>query len=63
MIYLAGPSMVANTSLAGTNTELYPAITRDGYSLVHAHGAAFDNPDLIVACVIGAGRWRVVAFQ
>ena len=55
--------MVANTSLAGTNTELYPAITRDGYSLVHAHGAAFDNPDLIVACVIGAGRWRVVAFQ
>src|SRR5271169_3089823 len=24
-----------------------------GYSLVHAYGAAFDNPDLIVACVIG----------
>ena len=24
-----------------------------GYSLSHAYGAAFDNPDLIVACVIG----------
>jgi xylulose-5-phosphate/fructose-6-phosphate phosphoketolase len=24
-----------------------------GYSLSHAFGAAFDNPDLIVACVIG----------
>jgi xylulose-5-phosphate/fructose-6-phosphate phosphoketolase len=27
-----------------------------GYSLLHAHGAAFDNPDLIVACVIGDGE-------
>ena len=27
-----------------------------GYSLAHAHGAAFDNPDLIVACVIGDGE-------
>src|ERR1700723_1906205 len=27
-----------------------------GYSLVHAYGAAFDNPDLIVACVIGDGE-------
>ena len=27
-----------------------------GYSLVHAFGAAFDNPDLIVACVIGDGE-------
>jgi len=24
-----------------------------GYALVHAYGAAFDNPDLLVACVIG----------
>src|SRR3546814_12655958 len=24
-----------------------------GYCLAHASGAAFDNPDLIVACVIG----------
>src|SRR6516162_8567333 len=23
-----------------------------GYSLVHAYGAAFDNPDLVVACVV-----------
>jgi len=27
-----------------------------GYSLLHAHGAAFDNPDLIVCCVIGDGE-------
>src|SRR5579863_6489816 len=27
-----------------------------GYSLVHAYGAAFDNPDLIVTCVIGVGE-------
>ena len=27
-----------------------------GYSLVHAYGAAFDNPDLVVACVIGDGE-------
>jgi xylulose-5-phosphate/fructose-6-phosphate phosphoketolase len=42
-----------------------------GYALVHAAGAAFDNPDLIVACVIGdgeaetgplAGSWKSVAF-
>src|SRR5690349_10722013 len=27
-----------------------------GYSLAHAFGAAFDNPDLFVACVIGDGE-------
>ncbi len=27
-----------------------------GYSLVHAYGAAFDNPDLLVACVVGDGE-------
>ncbi|MEV0389107.1 phosphoketolase family protein [Nonomuraea sp. NPDC050643] len=27
-----------------------------GYSLAHAYGAAFDNPDLVVACVIGDGE-------
>ena len=27
-----------------------------GYSLMHAYGAAFDNPDLLVACVIGDGE-------
>ncbi len=27
-----------------------------GYALVHAFGAAFDNPDLLVACVIGDGE-------
>ena len=42
-----------------------------GYALVHAAGAAFDNPDLTVACVIGDGEaetgplsasWRLPAF-
>ena len=27
-----------------------------GYSLSHAYGAAFDNPDLLVACVVGDGE-------
>jgi xylulose-5-phosphate/fructose-6-phosphate phosphoketolase len=27
-----------------------------GYSLVHAYGAAFDNPNLIVACAVGDGE-------
>lgn len=42
-----------------------------GYALVHAFGAAFDNPDLLVACVIGDGEaetgpleasWKSIAF-
>jgi xylulose-5-phosphate/fructose-6-phosphate phosphoketolase len=42
-----------------------------GYSLAHAFGAAFDNPDLVVACVVGdgeaetgplAGSWQSTAF-
>ncbi|MGA8303522.1 MAG: phosphoketolase family protein [Thermoplasmata archaeon] len=42
-----------------------------GYSLAHAYGAAFDNPDLIVACVVGDGEaetgplsasWRSIDF-
>src|SRR5689334_23943458 len=27
-----------------------------GYALMHAFGAAFDNPDLLVACVVGDGE-------
>ena len=27
-----------------------------GYALAHAYGAAFDNPDLLVCCVIGDGE-------
>lgn len=27
-----------------------------GYSLLHAFGAAFDNPELVVACVVGDGE-------
>ncbi|QNG38638.1 phosphoketolase family protein [Geodermatophilaceae bacterium NBWT11] len=42
-----------------------------GYALVHAAGAAFDHPDLLVACVVGdgeaetgplSGSWKVPAF-
>jgi len=27
-----------------------------GYALSHAYGAAFDNPDLVVACIVGDGE-------
>src|SRR6185503_14280867 len=27
-----------------------------GYSLAHAYGAAFDNPELMVACIVGDGE-------
>ena len=27
-----------------------------GYASLHAYGAAFDNPDLLVACVVGDGE-------
>lgn len=42
-----------------------------GYVLAHAFGAAFDNPDLLVACIIGdgeaetgplAGSWKSINF-
>jgi xylulose-5-phosphate/fructose-6-phosphate phosphoketolase len=42
-----------------------------GYALAHAAGAAFDHPDLLVACVVGdgeaetgplSGSWKVPAF-
>ncbi|HEY2958895.1 MAG TPA: phosphoketolase family protein [Actinomycetota bacterium] len=29
-----------------------------GYSLAHAQGAAFDNPDLLVCCVVGDGEFE-----
>ena len=32
-----------------------------GYALMHAQGAAFDNPDLLVACVIGDGEAETAA--
>lgn len=96
MIYVAGPghggpSLVANTYLEGTYSEIYSNISQDeagmkrlfkqfsfpggvpshvapetpgsiheggelGYSLAHAFGAVYDNPDLIAACVIGDGE-------
>lgn len=96
MLYISGPghggqSLVGNTYLEGSYSEIYPEITQDetglkklfkqfsfpggisshvapttpgsiheggelGYSLSHAFGAAFDNPDLIIACIIGDGE-------
>jgi xylulose-5-phosphate/fructose-6-phosphate phosphoketolase len=96
MIYICGPghggpTVVANTYLEGSYSEIYPDITEDeaglrrlfrqfsfpggipshaspecpgsiheggelGYSLSHAFGAVFDNPDLVVACVVGDGE-------
>ncbi|QDT12710.1 phosphoketolase [Planctomycetes bacterium K23_9] len=96
MIYVSGPghggpSVVANTYLEGSYSEIYPEISHDeaglrklfiqfsfpggipshaspecpgsiheggelGYSLSHSFGAVFDNPDLIVACVVGDGE-------
>ncbi|MEZ5394145.1 MAG: phosphoketolase family protein [Bryobacterales bacterium] len=96
MIYVSGPghggpSVVGNTYLEGTYSEIYPDISQDedglrrlftqfsfpggipshaspecpgsiheggelGYSLSHSFGAVFDNPDLIVACVVGDGE-------
>jgi xylulose-5-phosphate/fructose-6-phosphate phosphoketolase len=96
MIYVSGPghggpSVVANTWLEGTYSEIYPDVSQDesgmrrlfrqfsfpggipshaspetpgsiheggelGYSLSHAFGAVFDNPDLVVACVVGDGE-------
>jgi xylulose-5-phosphate/fructose-6-phosphate phosphoketolase len=34
-----------------------------GYSLAHAFGAAFDNPDLLVACVVGDGEAETAALE
>lgn len=96
MIYISGPghggpSVIANTYLESTYSEIYPQITQDekgmrklfkqfsfpggvgshatpetpgsiheggelGYSLSHAFGAVFDNPELITACVVGDGE-------
>ena len=27
-----------------------------GYSLAHSFGAVFDNPDLVVSCIVGDGE-------
>ena len=96
MIYVSGPghggpTVVANTYLEGTYSEVYPNVSQDeeglkklftqfsfpggipshaspecpgsiheggelGYSLSHSFGAVFDNPELIVACVVGDGE-------
>ncbi|MEO8348502.1 MAG: phosphoketolase family protein, partial [Acidobacteriota bacterium] len=32
-----------------------------GYSLAHAYGAVFDNPDLLACCVVGDGEFETAA--
>lgn len=96
MIYISGPghggpSLLANTYLEGSYSEVYPEISQNeagmqrlfkqfsfpggvpshvspecpgslheggelGYSLSHAFGAVFDNPELIATCVVGDGE-------
>ena len=34
-----------------------------GYALVHAFGAAFDDPDLLVACVVGDGEAETASLE
>ena len=52
-----GPGLVANAYLEGTYSEFYPRARRElGYAMAHAYGAAFDNPDLVVCCVVGDGE-------
>ena len=34
-----------------------------GYSLLHAYGAVFDNPDMIACCVVGDGEAETVHWQ
>lgn len=52
----------------GTSSHVSPEVPGSiheggelGYSLAHAYGAAFDNPDLIVACIIGDGEAETAA--
>ena len=55
-----GPAAVANSYLEGTWSETYPGSINEGgelgYSLAHAFGAAFDDPSLLVCCVVGDGE-------
>ena len=45
-----------SSHVAPTTPGAIPEGGERGYSLSHACGAAFDNPDLIVACVVGDGE-------
>ncbi len=64
-----GPGLVANTYLeqfsfpGGIPSHVAPETPGSiheggelGYSIAHAYGAAFDNPDLLVCCVVGDGE-------
>src|ERR1700689_3205826 len=67
MIYVSGPghggpAVVSNTYLEGTYSEIYPNISQDAEGLRKLFiqfsfpGGVFDNPDLVVACVVGDGE-------
>src|SRR5246127_5627990 len=55
MIYITGPGH-GGTALAPETPGSIHEGGELGYALSHAYGAAFDNPDLIVACVVGDGE-------
>jgi xylulose-5-phosphate/fructose-6-phosphate phosphoketolase len=53
-------SSASRAAFPATSRRRRPAAIHEGgelgYALSHAYGAAFDNPDLIVACVVGDGE-------
>jgi phosphoketolase len=49
----------ANYLSVGQIDLLDHPLLREPLSLAHAHGAAFDNSDLVVACVIGDGEAEI----
>ncbi len=62
------PRACASSSASSPSRAASPATSRPetpgsiheggelGYALAHAYGAAFDNPDLVVCCVVGDGE-------
>ena len=67
-LFTSSRSRVASPATSRRNSRLYARGRRTRLRAFHAYGAAFDNPDLIVACVIGDGEaetgpLRKLAFQ
>ena len=50
----SSPTRAASRATPPRNPRLHQRGGELGYSLAHAYGSVFDNPDLITAVVIGA---------